>query len=162
MGIISRYIALTWLRLLLLCQGSFLAIYLVLDMMERIPRFLRYGGALGDILGFFLWKVPEMVSQTASFSVLMATLLTLGLLSRNSEIVAMRACGLSLGRISLPMLLLGAAASLLLLVNAELVVPHSFERMARIERVDIKKQGGQVVFKRNNIWFRSEIGRAHV
>jgi lipopolysaccharide export system permease protein len=156
MSIISRYIALTWLRLLLLCQGSFLAIYLVLDMMEKIPRFLRAGGALGDILQFFVWKLPEMVSQTAAFSILMTTLLTLGLLSRNSEIIAMRSCGISLPRISLPMLVLGLVVSLLMLINVELIVPHSYERMAKIERVDIKKQGAQAVFKRNNIWFRTD------
>ncbi len=156
MTIIDRYIAMTWLRLLLLCQGSFLSIYLVLDMMERIPRFLRVRGDLVDIARFFAWKLPEMVGQTAAFSVLMATLLTLGLLTRGSEIVAMRSCGISLPRISLPMLLLGGGMSLLLLVNAELIVPDSYERMSRIERVDIKKQAGSAVFKRNNIWFRSD------
>jgi lipopolysaccharide export system permease protein len=156
MSIISRYIARTWLRLLILCQGSFLAIYLVLDMMEKIPRFLRAGGSLGNILQFFAWKLPEMVGQTAAFSILMATLLTLGLLSRNSEIIAMRSCGISLPRISLPMLLLGLLVSLLMLINAELIVPHSYERMTKIERVDIKKQEANAVFKRNNIWFRTD------
>jgi lipopolysaccharide export system permease protein len=86
----------------------------------------------------------------------MATLLTLGLLSRNSEIIAMRSCGVGLMRISLPMLLLGLAASMLLLVNTELIVPKSYENMERIERVAIKKQGVNAVFKRNNIWFRSD------
>jgi lipopolysaccharide export system permease protein len=86
----------------------------------------------------------------------MATLLTLGMLSRNSEITAMRSCGISLLRISLPMLVLGLLASLLLLVNTELLVPKSFERMDSIERVAIRKQDAKAVFKRNNIWFRSE------
>lgn len=156
MGILSRYIALTWLRLLALCLGSFLAVYLVLDMMDKVPRFLRAGGAAADILRYFVFKLPEMIGQTASFSILMATLLTLGLLSRNSEIIAMRSCGVSLPRISLPMLGLGLAASLLLLVNAEMIVPSSYERMSQVERVSIKKQGMNAVFKRNNIWFRSD------
>lgn len=97
-----------------------------------------------------------MIGQTASFSILMTTLLTLGLLSRNSEVVAMRSCGISLPRIAMPMLLLGLAASLLLLINAEMVVPFSYERMRSIERVDIKKEGSHAVFRRNNIWFRSD------
>lgn len=156
MSILDRYIAAAWLRLLALCLGSFVAVYLVLDMMDKIPRFIRAGGAAGDMVGFFICKLPEMVGQTASFSILMATLLTLGLLSRNSEITAMRSCGVSLLRISMPMLALGMLASLLLLVNAELVVPKSYERMDYIERIAIKKQGVNAVFKRNNIWFRSE------
>ncbi len=156
MSILNRYIAVAWLRLLALCLGSFVAVYLVLDMMDKIPRFVRAGGSAIDIVGFFVCKLPEMVGQTASFSILMATLLTLGLLSRNSEIIAMRSCGISLLLISLPMLVLGLIASLLLLINTELVVPQSYERMDYIERVLIKKQGVNAVFKRNNIWFRSE------
>jgi lipopolysaccharide export system permease protein len=164
MSILSRYIALTWLRLLALCLGSFVAVYLVLDMMDKIPRFLRVGGAAVDILHFFVCKMPEMIGQTAPFSILMATLLTLGILSRNSEIIAMRSCGVSLPRISLPMLVLGLVSSLLLLANAELIVPKSYDRMEQIERVKIKKQGVNAVFKRNNIWFRSDsrIMQAHL
>jgi lipopolysaccharide export system permease protein len=156
MSILDRYIAVAWLRLLALCLGSFVAVYMVLDMMDKIPRFIRAGGAASDMVAFFIFKLPEMVGQTASFSILMATLLTLGLLSRNSEITAMRSCGVSLLRISLPMLVLGLLVSLLLLVNTELIVPKSYENMERIERVAIKKQGVNAVFKRNNIWFRSD------
>jgi lipopolysaccharide export system permease protein len=156
MSILDRYIAAAWLRMLALCLGSFVAVYLVLDMMDKLPRFIRTGGAPRDVIAFFVCKLPEIVGQTASFSILMATLLTLGLLSRNSEITAMRSCGVSLLRIALPMLVLGLLASLLLLVNTELVVPKSYERMEYIERVSIGKQGINAVFKRNNIWFRSE------
>ena len=156
MSILNRYIAIAWLRLLVLCLGSFVAVYLVLDMMEKIPRFIRAGGNAHDIVMFFVCKLPEMVGQTASFSILMATLLTLGMLSRNSEITAMRSCGISLYTISLPMLVLGFCASLLMLVNAELLVPKSYERMEWIERVAIKKQGINAVFRKNNIWFRSD------
>ncbi|MFA7061873.1 MAG: LPS export ABC transporter permease LptG [Pedobacter sp.] len=156
MTILYRYIAFTWLRLFSLCLGSFVAVYLVLDMMDKIPRFIRAGGAIGDILLFFVCKLPEMIGQAASFSILMTTLLTLGQLSRSSEIIAMRSCGVSLLRISFPMLVLGLAASLLLLFNAELVIPKSYERMDYIERVVIKKQNVNTFFKRNNIWFRSD------
>ena len=155
MSILDRYIAQTWLRLLMLCLGGFVALYLVIDLIEKIPRFLRAGGVAGDILEYFIWKFPEMIGRTATFSILMATLLTLATLSRDSEIIAMRGCGISLFRISLPMLTLGFVASILLLVNAELVLPHSYARTELIDRVKIKKKGDQVTFKRNNIWFRS-------
>jgi lipopolysaccharide export system permease protein len=156
MTIINRYIARIWLRLLMLCLGGFVALYLVIDLIEKIPRFLRAGGAAGDIVQYFIWKLPEMISRTATFSVLMATLLTLGVLSRDSEIIAMRSCGISLLKISLPMLALGIVASILLLINAELVLPFSYVRTELIDRVKIKKKGDRVTFKRNNIWFRSK------
>lgn len=157
MGILDRYIAWTWLRLLLLCLGGFIGIYLVIDLIENIPRFLRAGGAAGDILLYFVWKFPEMISRTAMFSILMATLLTLGVLSRDSEIIALRSCGVSLLRISLPMLVLGFTASILLLINAELVLPHSYALTEHIKQVKITKKGERATFKRNNIWFRSNL-----
>ncbi len=156
MGILFRYIAKAWLRLLAPCLGGFVGIYLVIDLIEKIPRFLRAGGAAGDIVQYFLWKLPEMISRTATFSILMATLLTLGVLSRDSEIIALRSCGVSLLKISLPMLVLGFVASILLLINAEVVLPHSYARTELIERIRIKKKGDRVTFKRNNIWFRSK------
>lgn len=155
MSILDRYIGNIWLRLLLLCMGGFVAIYLVIDLIEKIPRFLRAGGAAVDMVQYFAWKLPEMVSRTAMFSVLMATLLTLGVLSRDSEITAMRSCGVSILRIAAPMLVLGFVTSMLLFVNAELVLPYSYARTELIDRVSIKKQGERVAFKRNNIWFRS-------
>jgi lipopolysaccharide export system permease protein len=106
---------------------------------------------------YFIWKFPEMIGRTATFSILMATLLTLGVLSRDSELIAMRSCGISLVRISLPMLALGLCASFLLLINAEVVLPVSYARTEMIDRVKIKKKGERVTFKRNNIWFRSAL-----
>ncbi len=155
MAILDRYIAQTWLRMLLLCLGGFVGLYLVIDLIEKIPRFLRAGGNAGDMLEYFICKFPEMISRTATFSILMATMLTLAMLSRDSEIIALRSCGVSLLRLSLPMLALGVVASILLFVNAELVLPHSYARTEFIDRVKIKKKGEYVTFKRNNIWFRS-------
>ena len=156
MSILGRYIARTWLRLEALCLGGFMSIYLVLDVMDKIPRFVKAGGAPLDMLRFFAWKLPEMVGQAAPFSILVATLLTLGLLSGSGEITAMNSCGVSLLRISLPLLALGMLSSLLLLANAELLAPTSYEHRERIERIDIRKQGANTVFRLNNIWFRSE------
>lgn len=156
MTLLDRYIAKTWIRLFVLCLCGFVGLYLVIDMVEKIPRFLRAGSGTGDVVPYFIWKLPEMVSRTATFSVLMATLLTLGVLSRDSEIVAMRSCGVSLLKISFPMLALGFFASTLLLLNAEMLLPFTYVKTEQIERVKIKKKDDNLAFKRNNIWFRSD------
>ncbi len=156
MAILDRYIGNTWIRLLVLCLSGFVSIYLVIDLIENIPRFLRVGTAAGDILLYFILKFPEMISRTATFSVLMATVLTLGVLSRDSEIIALYSCGISLLRISLPMLFLGFVASILLLVNSEFVLPQTYVHTQQIYRTKIKGSGNSLAFKRNNIWFRSK------
>lgn len=152
---IDRYLAVTWLRLFMMCQMGFLAVYLVLDFVEKYGRFSKAGGATGAILRFFVYKLPEMLGQTMPFAVLMATLLALGTLSRSSELTALRSCGLSIPRMVRPILLLGLACSAVMLVNAELVVPESYRQMEHIEKVVIKKQGINTFFRLNNIWYRS-------
>ena len=155
MSIIGRYLAATWLRMFLLCQGGFLAVYLILDFMEKLARFSKSGASIVAILQFFLFKIPEILGQTMPFAVLMATLLSLGMLSRSSELTALRSCGLSIPRIVTPILLLGLFCSCLLLINAEFVVPRSYHQMEIIEKVVIRKQGIHTFFRLNNIWFRS-------
>lgn len=155
MTIVSRYVAGAWLRMLLLCQTGFLAVYLILDFMEKFGRFMRHGASVWAIAQFFLFKLPEMIGQSMPFAVLMATLLTLGMLSRSSELTALRSCGLSLPRIVMPLLGLGLGLSVLLLINGELLVPQGYKRMEYVDKVQIRKMDRSTVFRLNNIWFRS-------
>jgi lipopolysaccharide export system permease protein len=53
------------------------------------------------------------------------------------------------------MLTLGFIASILLLLNAEVVLPYTYARTEQIDRIKIKKKEDNLTFKRNNIWFRS-------
>jgi lipopolysaccharide export system permease protein len=84
----------------------------------------------------------------------MATLLTLGMLSRHSEITAMRNCGISLVRITLPLLAASLAISLLAFIAAEVVVPATSARTIYIQEVQIKKQSPNIFFRQQNIWYR--------
>lgn len=156
MNILSRYIAATYLRILGLCVGSFAAIYLVIDFIEKAGRFARAQAAPQYVTLFFLWKIPEIVSQVLPLAALMATLLTLGTLSRGSEITAMRGCGISLARIAAPILALAFAFSLLALFSSEFVVPRSYGQMKYIEDVLIARKSFNTFFRQQNIWYREE------
>ncbi|HEY6009579.1 MAG TPA: LPS export ABC transporter permease LptG [Geobacteraceae bacterium] len=154
MTLINRYIARTYLKVLALCTASFAAIYLTVDFLEKIARFARSGGAAWHIGLFFFWKVPEILNQILPLAILMATLLTLGSLSRTSEITAMRSGGMSLARITTPILAVAFAASLLSLVSGEFVVPRTYEKMKYVEDVLIGKKSPSTFFRQNNIWYR--------
>jgi len=70
-------------------------------------------------------------------------------------LTALRSCGLSIPRIVSPLLVLGLLCSILLLINAELLVPQGYKRMEYVDKVLIKKRERTTVFRLNNIWFRS-------
>jgi lipopolysaccharide export system permease protein len=156
MRILTRYVASAYLKMLFLCLGSFLAIYQVVDFMEKIARFTRNGGHWYHIALFFVVKTPEIISQTAPLAVLMATLLTLGTLSMNSELTAMRSCGVSLGRITAPILGIALLASLLSLFVGELVLPRSYAERTYIQEVLIEKKSPSTYFRQHNIWHKEE------
>jgi lipopolysaccharide export system permease protein len=157
MTIISRYIVTIYLRLLLLCSGAFVAIYLVIDFLEKFGRFAQFHPDPRHLAQFFAAKIPDIVNQIIPLAVLMATLLTLGMLSKTSEITAMRSCGISLARISAPILTLAFLVSLLVLVNGEIIVPRANAHMEYVETVLIKKKSPDTFFRQSNIWHREEI-----
>jgi lipopolysaccharide export system permease protein len=154
MTVISRYILRTYLRMILLCGGAFAAIYLTIDLLEKIGKFTRSGGTPMQIVLFFACKLPEIATQIIPLAVLMATLLTLGSFSRNSELIAMRSAGAGLVRISMPLLSAALLLSLTNLILAELVVPRSYERMRYVEEVLIGKKSPTTFFRKGTIWFR--------
>jgi lipopolysaccharide export system permease protein len=155
MTIISRYLVRTYLGMIGTCMSAFIAIYLVVDFLERIGRFSRAGVPLKTALFYFLCKTPEIITQTTPMAVLMGTILAIGALARNSEITAMRSSGVSLVRIGRPLIATAAAISLLLLVMQEVVVPKANERVTYIDQVKMQKKGTETFFRRNNIWHRS-------
>lgn len=155
MNLLSRYLAAAWARMLLICLSGFLITYLILDIMEKLGRFMKAEASAGTISLYFLYKLPEMLGQAMPFAVLMATLLTLGMLSRSSELTAMRSCGRSFSQIVRPLLGLGLFCSLFLLVNAELLVPAGYKQMEYVDKILIRKRDSSAVFRLNNIWFKS-------
>ena len=156
MRILTRYVAKAYLRMLALCMGAFIAIYLVVDFMEKIARFTRSGAQWYHIALFFVAKTPEIVSQAAPLAVLMATLLTLGTLSMNSELTAMRSCGIGLARITAPILAIALLVSVLSLFIGELVLPRSYAERTYIQEVLIEKKSPSMYFRQHNIWHREE------
>jgi lipopolysaccharide export system permease protein len=154
--ILSNYIAFTYLKILGLCIGAGISIYLVIDFLEKIGRFTRSHAELKYIALFFLYEVPEIGAQVTPLAVLMATLLTLGGLSRSSEITAMRGCGISLKRITAPILAIAFFISIATLFANEVLTPACYERTQYIQQILIEKKSPNTFFRLQNIWYREE------
>ena len=61
------------------------------------------------LLRYFYFQTPQYVYYIIPMAALVATLVTIGLLTKNSELIVMRACGISLYRSALPLLLFAVA-----------------------------------------------------
>jgi len=106
-GILDRYVAAMYGRVFALCACGLLALFYVSTFIDRSDKVFKGTATWGMMGAYFWYMAPQYVYYVLPMSVLLATLVTIGVLTRNSELVVMKACGISLYRIAVPML--GAA-----------------------------------------------------
>lgn len=85
----------------------------------------------------FLWSLPQDMSIVLPMALLLGTLLAIQRLSGESEIVAMKAGGISFIRMTVPLLAAGLVMSVVTFVVQEVVSPYAADQSARIENTVI-------------------------
>ena len=156
MTILSRYILKQFLRMVFLCQSGAITLFLIAEFIERIDDFIEENATLADATLYFLYKIPHLVFLSVPLTVLMASTFTLILFSRENEVLAMRASGLSLYRIIAPILIASLGISFLTLLANEYIVPFANKRGEYIRQVEIQKTGAHTHNQRDKIWYRSK------
>lgn len=156
MTILDKYISREFLRIFFLMIVSFIAVFLIVDFFGRIRMFLSNGATVVQMARYFFYSLPQIISQVIPVAVLLSCLLTFGMLSRNLEITAMKANGVSLYRTAAPVLVIAFFISLFSFFFNEVVVPYSNQEAKHIKLVEVQKQKQGGSFKQNQIWFKSK------
>ncbi len=156
MTILDRYILREYCKWFLLTMISFTLLYLIVDFFGKIRMFLSNDATIFQMGGHVLYGIPQIISHTMPVSVLLASLLAFSFFSKNSEVVAMKSCGISLYRVSLPLLICALVISAFAFLFNEFITPAANQKVKYIENVEIKKQRNLGVFKQNQIWHRSK------
>ena len=152
MTILFRYMLREYVKIFGMCFSGLMTIYLVIDFFEKVRRFLRYDAHALDVLAYFVLKMPAISYQIAPLAVLMATLLTIGLLSRSHEITAMRSCGISLYWITSPFIFLGTVLAMVLFLFSSTVIPLALAKAEQIKTTQIEKRTTPVSLKAAQPW----------
>lgn len=152
---LNRYMSRQFLKMWALCLGAFYMIFLMVDFIERSRHLFKHGANFGAIFLYFLFKSPMILYMMVPVAVLLGSLLTLAVMSKNSEIVAMKAGGISVIRAIAPILAWTAAISLASFVVNEYVVPAANQKASFIYKTGIKKQKWKVKYKRRNVWYKA-------
>jgi lipopolysaccharide export system permease protein len=124
MRILNRYIVLDYLILFLTALGLVTFVMTIGAMVKAVDLMAR-GISPMLIIRFFFQNVPYILSFSMPISTLFAALLLFGRLSMDSEISAMKACGLSLWRVVAPLIVLSVLFSAICVyINCE-VAPQA-------------------------------------
>jgi len=154
--ILNLYILREFLKILLFGLIVFTSIYFMIELIGRIEEAAEHGAHLYYLLLYFGYKLPGIVYQILPFSVLLSSILTITLLSRNNELTAIRAGGISLYRLTLPLMILGLLLSLLSFLANEFLLPYTNYQAKRVLRIKIKKRIPKGLYKNTQIWYRGE------
>ncbi|MCS6896900.1 MAG: LPS export ABC transporter permease LptG [Nitrospira sp.] len=154
MTILFRYILREHVKIFLMCFSGLLAVYLIIDFFEKIRRFLRYDSGATPLLFYFALKIPAISLQIAPFAILVATLLTIGLLARSNEITALRSCGASLLWMTSPFLSFAAILSIILLALSSTIIPLASEKAEEIRLIAIEKRPTPLTVQAAQPWIR--------
>ncbi len=100
----------------------------------------------------YLWNVsPSLIYLIAPLAVLLAVLITFGLMQKSSELTAMKATGISIYRAALPVLVLCGVFALGLFIFDQLYIPHTNKRQ-EILRNEIKGKPAQTYLQADRKW----------
>jgi lipopolysaccharide export system permease protein len=154
--ILYRYLVREYLKILSLSLSSLVLLYAVILFLQKVDLIIKYQAPFYLIFEYLLCKIPEVIFQwTLPYAVLLATLLTIGTLSRHSEITAMKAGGISLYRITFPLLLLALMISFFSFLGNEYLVPYTNQKTQYLLDVKVRKEQPSSFFKNYKIWYRS-------
>jgi lipopolysaccharide export system permease protein len=114
-------------------------LFVLFDFIHKTTKyFAEYKPRTEDIIQFYAFQIPTQVAQALPIAGLLASVISMILLSRTNEITAMRAAGMGPLRIGLPLAAGGMLLSLTSLVLGEIVVPRFSQKMHYVQQVQIE------------------------
>lgn len=156
MTILHRYILGQLVGKIATSLLGFVTLFLVFDFFDRIDNILAESPSVATILLYFILKIPFTLTLMIPVSMLSGTLLTFGIMSKSSEVTAMRAAGCSLWWIAKPIFITGLSLGLFSLILNETLVPVCQRRVREIYNLDIKQKDKTGTYSRSNLWWRSK------
>lgn len=151
MQILSTYIIKRFLTVLFYTTMAFIIIFIVVDLIERLDKFLSYDTAYINLLLYYIYYIPFIIILTLPINMLLSTLFSIGIMAQYNEIIACKSAGISLYRIVFPILLLGFIISVASGLAGETIVPKTNKLRLDIWRYDIRKENKNLLNKRNGL-----------
>jgi LPS export ABC transporter permease LptG/LPS export ABC transporter permease LptF len=133
--ILDEYVVREFLFMFFLVLSGFVVLMLVFTFFELISDILRNHIPLSIVGQYLINLTPSMLYQIAPLAVLIAVLVTFGVLNRNSEIIAMKATGISIYRLVVPIIGIAAILAVSLFLFDEFYLPQANRRQEALRNI---------------------------
>ncbi len=138
--ILDGYLLGKFAKTLILSLVIFILIMHLVHLIEHLDTYIDKKANIIDVLRFYLYYTPFLIVLTIPVAVLLSAIFTIGLMARRNEVLAIKASGVSLWRVALPILLAGLTISVIVFVASEKILPYTNQmkseiRYGKIERI---------------------------
>jgi len=125
MKILDRYLIKNFILPLAYCLFLFCFLYVVIDIFSHLDDILRNKVPMNILLQYYASFTPLIFVQTSPVASLLAVVYMLSMLNKSNELTAAKACGVSIGRLLLPIFAVGLVLSMFTFLVNENIVPKS-------------------------------------
>jgi len=158
--LLDGYIAKLYLRILAMTTIGILGLFYISTFMDLSDKLFKGQASAGMIVEFLFWSTPQYLQYIIALAILLAALVTIGVLTKNSELIVMRACGISIYRTALPMVAFALGGSAALFAMEESVLGAANQRADQLNHV-IRTGQQQVSNVLNRKWLVGSHGEVY-
>jgi len=149
--ILDTYILTSFAFYFTVLLASFVSMSLIYNFFELLGDIVRNKIPLAKVFTYLFFLTPQLVYKTLPISVLVGVLVTFGMLTKHNEVTAFKACGISLHRLAIPILVASSFLSGGLFAFDHYYVPEANRRQDAL-RNEIKGRAVQTYLSPERKW----------
>src|ERR1043165_8317611 len=159
-NILDRYILREFIKVLSLVLISTIALFVIVDYTDLAHDIRANQIAFHTVLAYYRFNIFQILHWTLPIAVLVATLVTFGILSKNNEVTALKSGGVSLYRVALPIIFIAVIIAGLAYLMLDFVPPYANQRVDQL-RNKIRGKGPVAMQSASQpkLWFLGKNGR---
>jgi LPS export ABC transporter permease LptF/LPS export ABC transporter permease LptG len=150
--IVDTYLLSSFLFYFVLWLVSFVLMFHVFTFFELLSDIIKNHIPMGRVFTYLFFLSPRLIYRFTPVSVLTAVLVVFGILTKNNEVTAFKACGVSMYRLTVPILAGGLLLSGGLFAFDHYWVPDA-DRIQDALRSEIKGRAAQTFLNPRRTWF---------
>ena len=154
MNILSRYVLKHLLPVFALALLAFVGLYLIIDFFEKVDDLLEKQVPVIHVIRYFLYKLPLVAMQGIPMCLLLATLIALGILKRNRELIALRAAGIHAFRYAGPIVMAALVVAAVHFGVGETFARSLNQKSQVIWQDYVQNRRQALSWSHENVWFR--------
>jgi LPS export ABC transporter permease LptF/LPS export ABC transporter permease LptG len=158
--ILDVYIIQGWVFYFFILLVTFTGIYIIFDFFQLLGDMVRNHASAGVVLDYYRFLLPQVIYLMLPLSILVATLVNFGLLTKSNQITAIKAAGVSLYRISVPVLLVAIVLSIGMFFLSDDFLPETNQQQDAL-RNQIKGKPPQTFYRPERQWIFGQSDRIY-